>query len=213
MMQAMANNSGLPSGCKQIAYLQSSETQYIDTEHICQANESIQLDFEILTPTKVTNIVAFGWRNQGTYKDTYQCYINASNSSNIMLYYGISASTSNPIIGKIGERINLHIDPNKQEIHVNGNLWSGNRGWADQYGGKYPACLFTFNMLGTPNKSVIGNVRIYEYAVKDVSDNYVQHFIPIVKKNGVACMYDMANKKFYYNKGTGEFIKGQNIKL
>lgn len=205
-MQAMANNSGLPSGCKQIAYLQSSETQYIDTEHICQANESIQLDFEILTPTKVTNIVAFGWRNQGTYKDTYQCYINASNSSNIMLYYGVSANTSNAQIGKIGERINFHIDPNKQEIHVNGNLWSGSRGWTDQYGGNYSTCLFTFNALGTPNTSVIGNVRIYEYSVKDAKGNFIQHLIPILDKDGVACMYDLVGRNFHYNKGRGTFL-------
>lgn len=202
----------LPSGCQAISYLQSSETQWIDTEHICQANESIRLDFEILTPTKVTNIIAFGWRNQGTYRDAYQCYINASNSSNIMLYYGI-ANTSNAQIGKIEERINLHIDPNKQEIYVNENLWSGNRGWADQYGGNYSACLFTFNNLGRPNTSVIGNVRIYEYSIKNADGEYVQHFIPIVDKNGVACMYDIVSKKYYYNKGSGEFIKGQNIKL
>ena len=205
--------SVLPSGCQAISYLQSSETQWIDTEHICLANESIMLDFEVLDFNKVTNVVPYGWRTKGSYTDPYQFYINAYNENVVKMMYGIKNNQANTTIGKRNERIRLEIIPTSRQIFVNGVEWNGLRGWTDQYGGNPSACLFTFNILGTPNKSVIGNVRIYEYAVKDVSDNYVQHFIPIVNKNGVVCMYDMANKKFYYNKGTGEFIKGQNIKL
>lgn len=211
MMQQ--GGSILPSECQAISYLQSSETQWIDTEHICLSNESILIDFEVLDFNKVTNVVAYGWRNKGSYTDTYQFYINASNSIEIKSMYGIKANQANTTIGNRNERIRLEINPTSQQIFVNGEIWNGLRGWTDQYGGNYSACLFTFNVLGTPNTSVIGNVRIYEYAIKKPNGEYVQHFIPIVDKNGVACMYDVANKKYYYNKGTGEFIKGQNIKL
>ena len=40
----------------------------------------------------------------------------------------------------------------------------------------------------------------------------VRDYIPVVDKNGVACMYDKVTKELYYNDGTGEFkVKPEDI--
>jgi hypothetical protein len=36
----------------------------------------------------------------------------------------------------------------------------------------------------------------------------VRDFIPVLDKNGVPCLFDRVEAKFYYNQGTGQFIAG-----
>lgn len=44
------------------------------------------------------------------------------------------------------------------------------------------------------------------YSARIVQDGeLVRDFIPVIDKEGVACMYDKVGKVFYYNKGTGTF--------
>lgn len=49
----------------------------------------------------------------------------------------------------------------------------------------------------------ISYCKIYE------SDVLIRDFIPVVDKNGVACMYDKVHGQFYYNQGTGDFIAAE----
>ena len=47
------------------------------------------------------------------------------------------------------------------------------------------------------------------YFAKILQDGVlVRDFIPVIDKDGVACMYDLVNKEYYYNKGTGNFTPG-----
>ena len=50
-------------------------------------------------------------------------------------------------------------------------------------------------------------LRIYNAQIKQ-SGELVRDFIPVIDKEGVACMYDKVNGEFYYNKGTGSFKAG-----
>lgn len=50
-------------------------------------------------------------------------------------------------------------------------------------------------------------LRIYNAQIKQ-SGELVRDFIPVIDKEGVACMYDKVNGEFYYNKGTGSFKVG-----
>ena len=50
------------------------------------------------------------------------------------------------------------------------------------------------------------------YNVKFYSKNVlVRDFIPVLDGDGVPCMYDKVEGKFYYNQGTGQFIAGPVI--
>lgn len=56
-------------------------------------------------------------------------------------------------------------------------------------------------------------MNIYDCKIYD-NDVLVRDIIPVLDKNGVACMYDKVNKKFYYNKRNRRFLirrKGELI--
>ena len=57
---------------------------------------------------------------------------------------------------------------------------------------------------------ISSSMRIYSAQIKQGGE-LVRDFIPVIDKEGVACMYDKVSKEFFYNKGTGVFIAG-NIK-
>lgn len=50
-------------------------------------------------------------------------------------------------------------------------------------------------------------VKIYSCQIYDGS-TLIRDFIPVKDEDGVGCMYDRANGKFYYNAGTGDFLLG-----
>ena len=50
-------------------------------------------------------------------------------------------------------------------------------------------------------------LRIYSAQIKQGGE-LVRDFIPVVDENGVACMYDLVGKEYYYNKGPGSFTAG-----
>ena len=53
-------------------------------------------------------------------------------------------------------------------------------------------------------------VRMYNFKIYD-NDTLVRDFIPVLDDNGIPCMYDKVEDKFYYNMGTGQFIAGPVI--
>ena len=54
------------------------------------------------------------------------------------------------------------------------------------------------------------NVKFYYLKLYD-NDILVRDMIPVLDKDGVPCMYDKVENKFYYNAGTGDFIAGPVI--
>ena len=56
--------------------------------------------------------------------------------------------------------------------------------------------LFGVNTAGTIKKS--NKINIYDCKIYD-NDILIRDMIPVLDKNGVACMYDKVNKKYYYN--------------
>ena len=50
--------------------------------------------------------------------------------------------------------------------------------------------------------------RLYSCKIYDASGNMLRDFRPCYDPDGIACLYDKVEKKYYYNQGTGEFIAG-----
>lgn len=71
----------------------------------------------------------------------------------------------------------------------------------------YDIYLFTWNNENIPDKrGFIG--RAYDFKIYD-NNVLIQHLIPVLDKNGTACMFDKITQKFYYNSGTGDFLYGE----
>ena len=206
MSQVASDPNALPVGCVRLEYIESTGTQYIDTEKVVYANEDIYIDFQYISNPH--NKFIFGWRWQKTYSDPYQCYINVNSDMN--LFYGVNTNFGVELA--LTNRNKLKISPNNKEITVNGTVASGvydttfTNAYNGDEGSVYPAILFTFNLVGTVNTGVNSVIRLFEYSLTDSEGNYTQHLIPILDPNGTSCMYDMVAKKYHYNKGTGTFL-------
>ena len=74
--------------------------------------------------------------------------------------------------------------------------------------------LFEINQNGIPVNFQANPIdlqkRIYSAKIYN-NDTLVRDFIPVLDGNGVPCMYDRVEKKYYYNAGTGDFVAGPVI--
>lgn len=74
----------------------------------------------------------------------------------------------------------------------------------------YKIYLGAYSQLGSVNYQY-GMPGKY-YRVKFYKRDFlIRDMIPVLDKDGVPCMYDKVERKFYYNAGTGDFIAGPII--
>ena len=203
---------------QQVAYLQSSGTQYINTGILLQQGDKVTIKFKASTISSTQTKAIWGYRYAGTYSGTSQAFIQETST-----FRGIAAGVPSSAAG-VGNHDcfpfdttnTVVIDSGNNSITVNGSTPAGlnfdlSNGKAFDSSGSsvYSPCLFTFNALGTPNTSVIpSNLSIYEYIVERNSAE-IQHFLPCYRKaDNEPGMYDTVSGTFFINAGTGEFVVG-----
>ena len=71
---------------------------------------------------------------------------------------------------------------------------------------------FPLNGNGSyPEGYVLASMRLYSCKIYN-NEKIIRNFIPCYRKtDGVVGVYDLVEKKFYTNLGTGTFIKGNDI--
>lgn len=78
----------------------------------------------------------------------------------------------------------------------------------------FPLYLFANNTNGiSANMGDGGNCGMIDckyVKIWNQKDELILSLIPVVKSNGIVCMYDEVNKKYYYNAGTGTFTYSTN---
>lgn len=189
---------------KEIEYLESSGTQWIDTLIIPTPNIKCQIKFCNLN---ATGAVIFGY-NTGNDHIDYRLFNYSSN-----LYFDIPGNYSD----SEGNRL----ISNTYKININSI-------YELELGNFYVKDLTTNNIIvnstpcdnfGEINNSITLNAGYENYSTYIISPNkwyYVKiynnnklilNFIP-VRKNGIGYMYDKVSNKLFNNKGTGEFILG-----
>lgn len=201
MMQVANDPNALPAGCVRCEYLESyvdsdgGNGQYIDTGRLMKDTDLFGLEFAIMPGNSAKTI--FGWRWAGGSYSKNHCYINAYRYT-----YEFRFATSTPLNVSFsdGERQIIEFDPNNNIVRINGAVDNTARDPQDAYyygTSVYNPLLFTMNNIGVPFSG--SNTRIYDYWVKDVNGNMVQHLVPILDKDRIPCMYDLVGKQFYYN--------------
>ena len=203
----------IPRGCVRLAFIEGSGTQWIDTEHIVMPYEDIFLDFQYTYSNADAVFYLFGWRWEGTANDSFHCVCEKYYSYALNLCYGIPVKPNGGSIishANASNRNYYKISPNEKKVLVTGKAngtydTTFTNAYNSDKGGVYPCYIFTYNNKGVESTNK-ATMRLYEYSLTDANGNYTQRLIPILDKNGVACMYDTVRKKYHYNKGTGEFL-------
>ena len=188
----------------ELEYIESTGTQYIDTEYMINEN------FKYKIKTAITDT-----RTSTTIYPQLMTALTLANSSDGKSYR-IEYSPSTKKINGMG----VSIDYNSNEIYtieyklgyttINGVLYNNNITWkGEPYSTVILLCAKSSNYgIGTSFYSV---ARIYSAQIYN-GDTLVRDYIPvhntILDTYG---LYDKVEGKFYANSGTGNFIPGPEV--
>lgn len=194
LMQSIKKNT-----YTELEYIKSTGIQYIDTQYKPSNNT------RIIAKVQATNFATtffFGARTSTTSKIF----------AGLLEYFGgMGCYYRLDYYVKVNRVVLIpSLDNEKHVFEINkGKLYFDDVNYENTYEtspfqGDYNLALFGCNTANTITKSgcIIYSCKIYD------NDILVRDFIPVLDKNGIACMYDKVNKQYYYNAGTGEFLYG-----
>ena len=182
--------SNLPSGFTQLSYIESTGTQYIDTEFKANNNTRVIVDVQYMG--SASNQIIFGARTAAASKN----YSLLATVGNYRSDYNTEYSQNFPVNGS--ER--YVIDKNKETTTIDGTTQSYTNA---SFQCDYALCLFALNNAGTVQW--YSRTRMYSCRIYD-NGTLVRDFIPCQNAEGTVGLYDMVGKEFYGNAGTGTFI-------
>lgn len=177
-----------------VGYIQSSGTQFIDTLFKPNNNTRVVMDVR-LTSFPTGNEAVFG-----SYDGT----------NNFWAYYRYDSSQYRATCGGTTQKRISYTEPTvrtKIELSNAGFLVGESSVSVDQteFQIDYTVYLFALNRNGAvyyPASCEIYSCQIYDNNV------LVRDLWPCFDTEGEACFYDKVEGKYYYNKGTGEFVAG-----
>ena len=181
---------GLPSGFTKLAYIQSSGTQYINTGFNPNNNTRVVMDLLYTGSESISN--EFGAWNSSN-NASFICLTTGKN--NLYPFYG---NTSKQV--SANRTVRHTVDMDKNVVKMNGTTMITFDQMSFQC--TYPMFLCCFNNVGATGNMT--SMRIYSCQIYD-NDVLVRDFVPCINASGEIGLFDMVNRQFYGNAGTGIF--------
>lgn len=191
----------LPDGFTQVEYIESTGTQYIDTE--IEPNQDTKVVIDALYTQDSNASFLFG-SDAGSATKSFG--FGAANGNLRIAYNNVSTYFANGL--SFANKIHVVVDKNVATIN---NQYSVSGTYAT-FEPNYSVWLFGNNRQGTLYGGKDGT-RIYSCEIYD-NDTIVRDFVPCIKGEGtdsVAGLYDLVNGVFYTNAGTGVFSIGNTV--
>lgn len=194
---------GIPSGYRQVSYIQSDGSQYIDTGVTGGSNAEYEITFNMLGATAVKYEQYFVGSGENTCPKIFhlngdvQVIVQQSNDN----YEGYWRTQINDnavhTIRYDGENVKLYVDDVECTTYgYNTTAKYAGCGWGD-------TSWWVFNSPIEPNLGA----SMQLYGLKMYSGgNLIRNFVPVVREeDAVAGLYDLVTRIFYQNAGTGTF--------
>ena len=190
----------LSEGYTELEYIESTGTQWIDTNILATTSTTINIDFQF---NKIES-----------YKSLFGCVIAYKLNSRFYFhtveYFQIGYGGAGLV--KVMPADTLRHTLIFNDITSSYNFCLGDLTYS------IPPSNYAENgrniMLFTQNNSIESDIKSNAcsakiYSCKIYNNNIlVRDFIPVLDKNNVPCLYDKVEEKKYYNQGTGEFTVG-----
>lgn len=198
------------SNYTELKYIESTGTQYIDTDFY--PNQDTSIEFVAETTDIESTLAWYGGRNYLTgtaQSEKAMSYALWQVGKSLRLDYEESTFNTSDIDND--QIISVYRDKNK--VYLNDNLV--NEFSYLQF--TSPSTLTLFGVktyLGSEYNGIdsvdnrMAKLRLYSCKIWD-NDKLIRNYIPVLDKNSVACLYDKVEKKYYYNQGTGDFLYQQ----
>ena len=192
-----------------IEYLESTGTQYIDTGYVYQ-NEAHKVAITLSTVER-----GFGSSPYWTY-GSFTTSENRSGTLALQLGGKLGVGVGNIAAGSTTYILNNPVNRTTITLETYSNnlakISNGNEFIVVAYKNSSITGLteYIFDGHNDGSNKFYSSYKLYSFQLYD-NDVLVRDFIPVLDKNGVPCMYDKVEGKFYYNAGTGQFIAGPVI--
>ena len=190
----------LPSGYRQLEYIESSGTQYINTAFNPNQNTRVTMDITPLNVIQSKMWCAFGCRTSSRYFGLYKA---STGSMNLTWFYGTNYSNYFSV-----DYTARHLfEVNKNTANVDGVQKSYP---AQTFQLTRPMYLFCDDDSGQATS--LSAARLYSCRIYD-NGVLIRDFIPCKNADGVVGLWDDVSSSFYANAGTGTFTAGPVVNL
>jgi hypothetical protein len=178
------------NGVNYIQYIESTGTQHIDTGVIVTGATGFELDFEYYEGGRILGVV------DGSFTGGFVLYGSAN-----MYYNGISGSNGVDLgdFG-VGERKKITLK-NNVVTKLDGTTHTFPSATFSSNG---TLIIFGLRYNGNVEENTRASMKLYNFKIYN-GDTLIRNFRACKDENGVYCLYDKVEKKYYYNGGTGSF--------
>jgi len=190
------------SDVKEIAYIQSSGTQWINTQYIPTTNTKAEMSCNITPYTQYDT--PFGSRT-GANSGSFLIFARYGSNNNAYYDFGNGEAAIGADASNYGNDITISLS-NTQAIFGNKSV-----SYSKTLSSSYPIYLFNLNQS---NAVYSGNIcacvmKLYSFKLYE-SNTLVRDFIP-VKIGTTGYLYDKITGNFYGNSGSGSFTLGPDV--
>lgn len=189
----------LPVEYQQVAYIESTGTQYIQTDYIANQSTNSKGTYQIMDVSAARML--FGARTKSASSDFYGFNWGGSSPFKLVnaFYIGRTTTTEADTKKHTFEKIS-------NVLYLDGTRINTNNEAIEEWDTTYPIAIFGCNSAGTVGFQ--SSSRLYDLQFSE-GDVKLYHFIPCYRKSdGEIGLYDIVNDVFYTNDGEGTFLKG-----
>lgn len=194
------NKSKLPSGYTELEYLESTGTQYIDTNILSNNDSGCEMCFQF---TNIRNVqFAIGSLELGISR-FLPLFVDTQPKR--AFYYTNTIDLQRKFYAN---EVDTDIHFVKYNCDGSGSIIFDdiNCGDVEEMGNSINATIYLFarNYRGA---DCLARVKMYKCIIYE-KGRKISNFIPALDASSKPCMYDTVSKQTFYNKGKGEFLYG-----
>lgn len=184
---------------REVEYIQSSGTQYIDTGF------TPNQDTRVVCRTRLPLNSKTNWLFGSRYSTDERKYAFAASSAN---YYSAHYNTENPRFDKTLTPAGVFtVDFNKQNIGIIADGVTYTTTSTPTYAAfDTPSSMLLFACV-TGDSVTCGSSAIYGCQIYD-NGKLIRDYVPAINPSGAAGLFDRVTKQFHANAGTGSFSAG-----
>ena len=203
----------LPDNYQQVAYIESSGTEYIDTAIMPQYGMEVNMNLAFTSIVNDSCIIG------STTKSGTRCFISLYQTQGFSFGATDYYNDTGGLLTDFMYSLKGFWDYGNSSLYVN-NTNIATVSNENMLNNTYPITLFCRNLEGT--KERFSKIKLYSCQILDKNE-IVRDFIPcystttVTNVDNVSCpantigLYDLVNNKFYTNKGSGTFSAGPTI--
>lgn len=192
--------SRLPEGYTELAWIESTGTQYVDTEFKPNQDTRIVADIQVTTENEILAANdLFGVRTSASSK----AYAIQWNTSNNYFQHFYNNGYDNLDFGSLTDR--QIVELNKNILSINGVTHE--RTYA-AFQCDYSLYICAINNAGTA--TFFSKMRVHSCQIYD-NGTLIRDYVPCINPDGAVGLYDLVTAAFFDNRGTGGFVAGSVV--